>query len=81
VPGPNDSFSLIVAPVEVLDIPPDTMPQAIRGWIRPAMGVECFLESYSRLGGTHHSAVTLGDRAEAIAALGRFLGITCEVLA
>jgi L-arabinose isomerase len=34
-----------------------------------------FLEAYSRAGGTHHSALVLGDRAEAIAAFGRQCGI------
>lgn len=82
-PGPEDSFSLIVAPVEVLDeqgaIAPE-MENTIRGWIRPRRPVADFLERYSRLGGTHHHALVLGVPAEAIAAFGRFAGLMVEVI-
>jgi len=80
VPGPDHSFSLIVAPVEILDLPPETMQESIRGWMRPRMDLARFLEEYSRLGGTHHSALTLGDRVEGIVALAQFAGISCTVL-
>jgi len=77
-PGPDDSFSLIVAPVEVL--PEDGalapgMRDVVRAWIRPPCPVAPFLEAYSRAGGTHHSALLLGDRAEAVAAFGRMNGL------
>ncbi|MFZ4615818.1 MAG: L-arabinose isomerase family protein [Rectinemataceae bacterium] len=83
VPGPQDSFSLIVAPVEVLAEdsrldPP--MRDTVRAWVRPPGGVARFLEAYSRLGGTHHSALVLGDRAEAIAAFGRWSGWTVTIV-
>ena len=35
------------------------------------------LEEISRLGGTHHSELVLGDRAEAVAAFARFAGLEC----
>ncbi len=79
VPGPDDTFSLIVAPVDVL--PEDgkldpAMRDNVRIWIRPqGCGVGAFLEAYSRAGGTHHSALVLGDRLEAIAAFGRMSGL------
>jgi len=77
-PGPDDSFSLIVAPVEVL--PEDAsldpaMRDVVRIWVRPRGKVAPFLEAYSRAGGTHHSALVLGDRAEAVAAFGRLSGL------
>ena len=77
-PGPNDSFSLIVAPVEVLaeDASLDpAMGNVVRTWVRPRGKVARFLEAYSRAGGTHHSALVLGDRAEAVAAFGRMSGL------
>lgn len=82
-PGPKDTFTLIVAPVEVL---PDTkradMKKSVRGWIRPvSRTVPNFLEAYSRAGGTHHSALVLGDRAEGLAAMGRALGMECRSIA
>lgn len=76
-PGPGDTFSLIVAPVEVLSeegIQP-AMRDAIRTWVRPRGLVATFLERYSRAGGTHHGALALGDRAAAVAAFGRLLGL------
>jgi len=82
-PGPDDTFSLIVAPVEVLaekDALAPGMDHAIRGWIRPAMPVARFLERYAKLGGTHHHALVLGVSAEAVAAFGRFAGLPVEIL-
>jgi L-arabinose isomerase len=73
-PGPDDSFSLIVAPVEVLaDTTHPEMQAVVRAWVRPHGGVARFLEAYSRAGGTHHSALLLGDKVEAVAAFGRML--------
>jgi L-arabinose isomerase len=77
-PGPDDTFSLIIAPVEVLaenaSLDP-AMRDVVRAWVRPSGGVKGFLEAYSRAGGTHHSALVLGDRADAIAAFGRRSGL------
>jgi len=78
-PGPDDRFGLIVASVEVVgDTTVPEMRDAVRGWMRPACSVEAFLEQYSRLGGTHHSALVLGVRAEAIAAFASFAGLECS---
>lgn len=81
-PGPDDTFALILAPVEILaegtSLDP-AMRDVVRTWIRPRGPVAPFLEAYSRAGGTHHSALVLGDRAEAVAAFGRMCGL--EVVA
>jgi L-arabinose isomerase len=77
-PGPEDSFSLILAPVEVLaeDASLDpAMRDMVRAWVRPRMPIARFLEEYSRAGGTHHSALVLGERVEALAAFGRWSGL------
>lgn len=80
-PGPDESFRLIVAPVEVTgDTTRDDMKRSVRGWIRPTRTTAAFLEAYSRLGGTHHSALVLGDHAEAIEAFARFAGLECRVI-
>jgi len=80
-PGPGGAFRLIIAPVEVQ---PDTrnpaMRDSVRGWIRPQMVVERFLEDYSRLGGTHHCALVLGDHRRAVAAMGVYLGMERTIL-
>ena len=80
-PGPDDSFGLIVAPVEVLgDATNPALHDTVRGWIRPRMPLESFLEAYSYCGGTHHSALVLGEKAEAIEAFAEFAGCDCLVL-
>jgi len=47
----------------------------VRAGVRPRLPVAGFLEAYARAGGTHHSALVLGDVAEAIAAFGRLSGV------
>ena len=80
-PGPADSFSLIIAPVEVLgDGTHPAMRESVRGWIRPRCGVAEFLEEFSWLGGTHHSALVLGEHTGAIAAFARFAGIQEHII-
>jgi len=75
-PGPGSSFRLIIASVDVLaDARHPAMQESIRGWIRPRRGVAQFLEEFSRLGGTHHSAMVMGLQTEAIEAFARFAGL------
>ena len=80
-PGPQDTFTLIVSRVDVLgDTTVEGMRDSIRGWIRPAGGVSAFLEAYSRNGGTHHSALVLGEHLADVEAFARFAGIDCVVV-
>lgn len=79
-PGPQNSFTLIVAPVQMLDEGEDRMPETVRGWFRPAMPVADFLEAYSRLGGTHHSAMVYGDVVDDLARFGELMGWDVAVL-
>lgn len=75
-PGPNNTFRLITAPVEVLaDGTHPGLKQWVRGWIRPALPLARFLEDFSHLGGTHHSALVFGDQVKALAAFATFLKI------
>lgn len=78
-PGPADSFTLILAPVEVLE-DQSGMHGAVRGWVRPEVPVVDFLERYSACGGTHHSALVLGTEVEALAAFSRWAGLPCRVI-
>jgi L-arabinose isomerase len=80
-PGPDDTFTLIVAPVEVLeDTEAADLQAAVRGWIQPECEVAQFLENYSRLGGTHHSALMLGYRVEVLRAFAGFTGMGFAVI-
>lgn len=81
-PGPENTFTLILAPVESLgDGTHADMQDVIRGWIRPRCGnVAAWLEQYSRLGGTHHSALVMDGDLDALAAFGRYAGLSVAVL-
>lgn len=74
-PGPDDSFRLIVTKVEVLEdgTHPD-IKKWVRGWFRPQPNLAAFLEQFSRLGGTHHSALILGDHVESLLCFARLIG-------
>jgi len=80
-PGPDDTFSLIVAPVEVLDdTTNEEMQGVVRGWIQSDYPIEDFLEAYSVCGGTHHSALVLGDKSEALEAFAGFADLECYII-
>jgi L-arabinose isomerase len=80
-PGPDNRFGLIVARVEILgDSDNASLQGSVRGWIRPEGDLASFLENYSRHGGTHHSALVLGDRLEGIVAFAEFAGLECVSL-
>jgi len=75
-PGPSDSFRLITAPVEVLaDGTHPDFRRWVRGWIRPALPLPRFLEEFSHLGGTHHSALVFGEHTEVLAYFSALLKI------
>jgi L-arabinose isomerase len=81
VPGPKNTFELLLAPVEVLgDSRRKDMRQSVRGWIRPDRPVAEFLEAYSRAGGTHHSALVLGGSVEALSAFANMAGLGHRVI-
>ena len=80
-PGPNSSFDLLLAPVQVLeDSTHPSMQDQIRTWIRPGRPLAEFLETYSRHGGTHHSALVLNGNLEALKAFAAFVGFGCHVI-
>jgi L-arabinose isomerase len=75
-PGPQDSFRLITASVEVLaDGTHPDLDRWVRGWIRPALRLPRFLEEFSHLGGTHHSALLFGEHDDALADFSALLAI------
>jgi L-arabinose isomerase len=80
-PGPDDTFQLLLAPVDVLEDSQDpTMRDGVRGWIRPRLPLETFLEAYSMAGGTHHSALVLGDATEGLRVFAESAGLKAVVL-
>ena len=81
VPGAKNGFNLLVAPVKMLgDSKREDMRNIVRGWMRPNQPVAKFLEEYSRHGGTHHSALVYGAKAEAVSAFARFAGLGLQII-
>ena len=75
-PGPGDTFRLITAPVEILaDGTHPDLDRWVRGWIRPTLPLPSFLEEFSHLGGTHHSALMCGGHTGALADFSELLNI------
>ena len=79
-PGPDDTFTLILAPIEVVGEGRDDMPGMVRGWFKPSMPVSDFLEAYSCLGGTHHAAMVYGDVLDDLSRFGELMGWDVAVL-
>jgi L-arabinose isomerase len=75
-PGPRDTFRLITAPVEVLaDGTHPDLDRWVRGWIRPELPLPRFLEEFSQLGGTHHSALLFDDCPDDLAEFSALLNL------
>lgn len=76
-PGPDESYTLITARVEVVEPEgEDRFEGSVRGWIRPAGELGAFLQRYSELGGTHHAALVYTDSSgsDEIAMFGALMG-------
>jgi L-arabinose isomerase len=79
-PGPDDTFTLICALVDILPRGPvPGFPQVPHFWIRPLeLNIKRFLRRYSECGGTHHLTLLPGSHAEALHRLAVFTGMKFE---
>ena len=67
-------YRLILAPARMLEVQgEDRMERSVRGWFRPPLPLPEFLAAYSRLGGTHHLALSYGASIETVSAFGRMM--------
>ena len=74
-------YRLIIAPATMLDVPGvDRMKDSVRGWFTPPQPVPDFLAAYSRLGGTHHLAVTYADETKPFERFGSLMGWDVAVI-
>jgi L-arabinose isomerase len=73
-PGPDDTYSLIVAPIVMQAVEgEDKMADSIHGWFKSSLCVSDFLSAYSRAGGTHHSALVYGKVADDMLRWGKLM--------
>lgn len=58
----------------------NTMADAVNGWFRPNVPLADFLQRYSAVGATHHSAVVYGVSVEELQLIGTFLSCSTEII-
>jgi L-arabinose isomerase len=81
-PGPDDTYTLIVAPVVMQKVEDeDKQADSIHGWFKAPSSVADFLAAYSRVGGTHHSALVYGKVAAEIMRWGKLMEWNTVLLA
>ncbi|MEW5817182.1 MAG: hypothetical protein AB1798_17535, partial [Spirochaetota bacterium] len=80
-PLPDNKYRLIIAPAQMIDIRgKDNMEKSVHGWFKPNLPIPDFLAEYSRLGGTHHLAISYNASLSAIKAFSRMMGWETVVL-
>ncbi len=79
-PASGSSFRLILAPGRMCGAREDRFKGSVRGWFGPQMPIADFLESYSRLGGTHHSALVYGTATGLLRKFATFMGWETHVV-
>lgn len=76
-----EGYRLVIAPAVMLDVPGvDRHGEAIRGWFKPRLSVPAFLAEYSRVGGTHHLAVTYARDTRPFEQFGLLMGWEVSVI-
>ena len=75
-----EGFKMVAAPVTMLDAAEDCFTGVVRGFMKPHMPVEKFLEEISREGVTHHSSLVYGRRPEEIRFFANLLGMDCVIV-
>ena len=80
-PGGNGKFTLLCTQGEVLPISgKNNMNESVNGWFRPSGRVSDYLERFSRLGGTHHSALIYGESLDELEMFARCMGFAFVAL-
>ncbi len=77
--GP-DGFEMLAAPVTMLDTIEDNFKGVVRGFMKPHVPVENFLEEISRAGVTHHSSLVYGADVKQIEFFASLLGMKTTIV-
>ncbi len=80
-PLADGKFRMLFAPGAMLDKEGSgTLEHAVRGWFKPDTPLIPFLEQFSYLGGTHHSALVYTDSLDELTAFANSLGMEHFIL-
>jgi L-arabinose isomerase len=82
LPNAEGWFDVVLCEGEMLQLPDaiENLPTSMNGWFKPKGNLADFLEKYSELGGTHHSALVYGVSAKSLALFAKTLGMKVTVL-
>lgn len=82
LPNADDWFDVVICEGEMLKLPEtiENLPTNMNGWFKPDMELTAFLEKYSELGGTHHSALVYGVDAKSLALFAKTLGMKYTII-
>ena len=82
LPNAQGWFDMVICEGEMLQLPETVknIPTAMSGWFKPKMEIASFLEKYSELGGTHHSALVYNADAKSLALFAKTLGIKYTII-
>lgn len=81
-PMDNGCYTLIVSPVEMVDIAVQdgSYRYVTQGWMKPSMPLADYLKTYSEVGGTHHSVLVYDVNISEIESFGRIMGFDVKVI-
>jgi L-arabinose isomerase len=82
LPNAEGWFDVVLCEGEMLQLPAaiENLPTSMNGWFKPKGNLADFLEKYSELGGTHHSALVYGVSAKSLTLFAKTLGMKVTVL-
>ena len=82
LPNAEGWFDLVICEGEMLQLPEriETLLTSMNGWFKPKMELAAFLEKYSELGGTHHSALVYDVDARSLSLFAKALGMRYTIL-
>lgn len=82
LPNGKGSFDMIFVDGEMVCVPEDvqSFKKRINGWFKPNMPIEKFLEEFSAYGGTHHSIIVYGAKAQSLVEFAKQLNLDYKVL-
>ena len=82
LPNAEGWFDVVICEGEMMQLPAavENLPTSMNGWFRPNGALADFLEKYSELGGTHHSALVYDVDAKSLALFAKTLGMKYTIL-
>lgn len=80
-PTGKGTYSVIAAKGRVVSPKSENkLSESVNGWFQPSSSLDTFLESFSKLGGTHHSVLVYGDCINELRTFAKFMSFHFQEL-